>query len=240
MNAIEMLAPQEMAASLAADPPVAIQPIDLDGEERRLHIAPSSTGLPYRHLLALLRRGGRPLGWVRLPVPADNQVDLTPLREAFPSPPAGGETSSPPSDAFLSVVFATCANPEMAVRCVESILAALDGRFEVIVVENRPEHVDGCRCPGNDFPGGRQDPLCRGASPRARFGPQCRPQRCARGSDRLHRRRCPGRSRVGAGRSRRLRVGTRGRLRHRPDPSPGAGDGRPVAGRALRQLRQGL
>lgn len=159
MNQIEMLDPQGLALSLAAEPPVAIQPIDLDSRDLRLRIAPSSTGLPYRRLLALLRRGGRPLGWVSLPVPANNQIDLTSLRDAFPSPSsppsegAASETSAPPSDALISVVIATCANPQMAVGCVESILAAVDGRFEVVVVENRPDRSTVADALAAAFPG---------------------------------------------------------------------------------------
>jgi len=154
-----MLDPQGLALSLAAEPPVAIQPIDLDSRDLRLRIAPSSTGLPYRRLLALLRRGGRPLGWVSLPVPANNQIDLTSLRDAFPSPSsppsegAASETSAPPSDALISVVIATCANPQMAVGCVESILAAVDGRFEVVVVENRPDRSTVADALAAAFPG---------------------------------------------------------------------------------------
>jgi GT2 family glycosyltransferase len=142
---IEMLDPQELAACLAAEPPVAIQPIDLDSAGDLLSIAPSRTGLPYRRLLGLLRLGGRPLGWVSLPVPEDNQVDLAALRRGLPTSPArppepgGDEARTAAPATLLSVVIATCANAEMAVGCVNSILAAVDDPLEVIVVENRPE-----------------------------------------------------------------------------------------------------
>jgi O-antigen biosynthesis protein len=39
---------------------------------------------------------------------------------------------------LLSIVVATCANAELAVRCVEAIQAGATGEYEVIVVENRP------------------------------------------------------------------------------------------------------
>ncbi len=40
----------------------------------------------------------------------------------------------------MSVVIATCADAETAVRCVEAIQSAANGPYEVIVVENRPVH----------------------------------------------------------------------------------------------------
>ena len=92
-------------------------------------------------------------------MPANNQIDLTSLRDAFPSPSsplsegAASETSAPPSDALISVVIATCANPQMAVGCVESILAAVDGRFEVVVVENRPDRSTVADALAAAFPG---------------------------------------------------------------------------------------
>ena len=38
----------------------------------------------------------------------------------------------------LTVVVTTCRRPETLGRCLESILASDYGRFDVVVVENRP------------------------------------------------------------------------------------------------------
>jgi GT2 family glycosyltransferase len=137
-----ILDPQELGDRLTAEAPVAICLIDLDQGEERLQLSPSRTGLPYRLLLALLRRGGRPLGWIALPVPDDREVDLSSLHDSFGAGADedrdGGAAPPPGPQGLLSIVIATCANPEMTISCVGSILAAVRDPFEVVIVENRP------------------------------------------------------------------------------------------------------
>jgi GT2 family glycosyltransferase len=136
------LNPEEVAQCLTFEPPVAIQSIDVESAGEILKLPPSRTGKPYRRLLALLREAGRPLGWVVLPVSVDQEVELDGLRSSgglgsthsrldkdLPDSAAGG---------LLSIVIATCGNSEHVVSCVGAILSAVDGSFEVVVVENRP------------------------------------------------------------------------------------------------------
>ena len=137
------LNPQELAECLTVEPPVAIRLIDVERENGPLQLSPSRTGRPYQRLLALLRLNGCLLGWVSLPVSTAGVVSLDGLRDSFggspvaPKDAAGGAADG--GSALLSVVIATCANPELAVRCVKSILAAVPEPFEAIVVENRPQ-----------------------------------------------------------------------------------------------------
>jgi O-antigen biosynthesis protein len=128
--------------------PIAVRSIDVESEMNGLQLPPSRSGEPYRRLLVLLRRAGDPLGWVSLPVSPDGEVALDALAESFD--PANEPRSTPPehadsapasaAESLLSVVVATCANAQSAVRCVEGIQASAVGSFEVIVVENRPAH----------------------------------------------------------------------------------------------------
>jgi GT2 family glycosyltransferase len=137
------LSPEEVAECLTFEPPVAIQPIDVESAGESLKLPPSRTGKPYRRLLALLRERGRPLGWVVLPVSVDHEVELDGLPDSLSGrgPAHSGEdlpeTAAGP-DSLLSIVIATCGNSEHVISCVGAILSAVDGRFEVIVVENRP------------------------------------------------------------------------------------------------------
>jgi O-antigen biosynthesis protein len=132
------LAGAELAAFLAGDPPIAVRAIDLERAPARLQLAPSPDGRPYRGLLALLRRGGSPIGWAALAVEDSGGVDI-------PADPRDGSAeedesrrTAPGAEELLSVVVATCAKPERVLPCVEAILAAAVGAIEVIVVENRP------------------------------------------------------------------------------------------------------
>jgi GT2 family glycosyltransferase len=144
---------------LEGEPPIAVRSIDVDGEAGELQLPRSRTGDPYRRMLALVRRNGRPLGWAALPVAPTGRVSFDRLvvelrdssanacavpiqtprvgrerpRDSRPSPTVG--VVAAPS---LSIVVATCAAPSSAVACVEAILASDGDRFEVIVVENRP------------------------------------------------------------------------------------------------------
>jgi O-antigen biosynthesis protein len=152
------LEPKELSEYLTVDPPVAVRPIDLDRDRGVLRLPQSHSGKPYRRLLALLRVDGRPLGWVALPVSSDNDVDLTRLPESVEtapeqSPGEGDGAASPEvSNALLSIIVATCANHEMAIRCVKSIVSAVEKPFEVVVVENRPRGSTVAKAIENSFP----------------------------------------------------------------------------------------
>jgi O-antigen biosynthesis protein len=144
--------------------PIAVRPLDVESDLDMLRLPLSRSGEPYSRLLVLLRRAGRPLGWIALPVPADGAVSLAALAEVFGPPaenlggavgngplaetPAGavGELGvsrgDPPAksvtEQLLSIVVATCADVELTLRCVEAIQSRAGGPYEVIVVENRP------------------------------------------------------------------------------------------------------
>lgn len=139
-----VLLPRELSECLDIEPPVAVQLIDLESNLDELTLPLSPSGQPYRRLLALLRQGGRPLGWIALPVSPDSEVSVGMLAEAFAPPPGsqaerpGLSASEPAADSLLSIVVATCSNPELSIQCVEAIQASVTGSFEVIVVENRP------------------------------------------------------------------------------------------------------
>jgi O-antigen biosynthesis protein len=136
------LPPKELSEYLAIEPPVAVRSLDLESLTT-LKLPPSRSGKPYRRLLALLRKEGKPLGWIALPVDPEGEVSLEALAETpeiEPQPAAPVQTDSGPrEDSLLSIVIATCANPELVVNCVEAIRPNVDGAFEIIVVENRPE-----------------------------------------------------------------------------------------------------
>jgi GT2 family glycosyltransferase len=142
-------------APLDGSAPVAVRPIDLERGEDALGLGPSQSGDPYRTLLGLVRLGGRPLGWVALPVGPEGTVSLRALSELPPARDACGADAPPEGvaanghrpdcadarsvpDALLSVVVATCANVSSVVRCVQAIRKGVAGACEVIVVENRP------------------------------------------------------------------------------------------------------
>lgn len=139
-----ILLPRELSECLDAEPPVAVRLIDLESNMDKLRLPPSRDGEPYRRLLALLRKEGSPLGWIALPVSPSGEVSLEALAEACepaiePRPGRPGQSgSAPAADSLLSIVVATCANPELVVHCVEAIQSSATGSFEVIVVENRP------------------------------------------------------------------------------------------------------
>jgi GT2 family glycosyltransferase len=147
------LSPKGLSEYLDGKTPIAVRPIDVESDTKTLQLPASRSGEPYRRLLVLLRQAGNPLGWIALPVSADGEVSLGALAEMFDPPiesqsagpedpdPAGedpGPAVAPAVGPLLSVVVATCANAESAVRCVEAIQSGATGPFEVIVVENRP------------------------------------------------------------------------------------------------------
>lgn len=138
------LQPKELSECLAVKPPVAVRSLDLESNLDTLRLPPSRSGEPYRRLLALLRKKGQPLGWIDLPVSPAGEVSLEAL-VTTPEPVVAKAAGEPPQgdaardNCLLSIVVATCANPEIVVGCVEAIRTNVDGAFEVIVVENRPK-----------------------------------------------------------------------------------------------------
>jgi GT2 family glycosyltransferase len=122
--------------------PVAVRVIDLEHCPSELQLPLSGRGDVYRRLLVLARQDSYPLGWCSFPVGSDGTVSLEGLATG---PMEVGPADNARAPAFetqslISVVIATCADPETAIRCVEAIQSAASGSYEVIVVENRPAH----------------------------------------------------------------------------------------------------
>jgi O-antigen biosynthesis protein len=124
--------------------PAAVRAIDLDGDLSEQQLPLSRSGDPYRQLLALVRRGEQPLGWLTLPVAPDGTVSL----EALVQPAVMGSAVlengrlSPSAnglpEAMMTVVVTTCANTDLVLGCIDRICAECSGPTEIIVVENRP------------------------------------------------------------------------------------------------------
>jgi GT2 family glycosyltransferase len=153
------------AVDLDGRAPVAVRTVDLEGRLDHLELPLSRSGEPYHAMLGLVRLGGRPLGWLALPVAGDGVValddvfaaaasgTLAELNDTLPESHSDGPpivarvngrvpkafAASPDSNPLLSIVVATCANVTSVVRCVEAILAGLAGPCEIVVVENRPK-----------------------------------------------------------------------------------------------------
>jgi GT2 family glycosyltransferase len=136
--------PGELAEHLYGYAPVAVRVIDVERPLDQLRLLPSHSGDPYRTLVALLRRHGDPIGWIALPVSVDGQVSFPPLADLAVFARTAGEPIerrlNGSAESLLSVVVTTCANFECVLRCVEGLLSSAVGPFEVVVVENRPEH----------------------------------------------------------------------------------------------------
>jgi O-antigen biosynthesis protein len=64
---------------LDGETPVAVRLIDVEQSATELRLPLSSSGDPYRRVLAFVRRDGRPLGWAALSVPSDGTVSLASL-----------------------------------------------------------------------------------------------------------------------------------------------------------------
>ncbi len=136
--------------------PVAVRAIDLDSNLHELTLPRGRDGAAYRQLLGLVLESGYPLGWTVLPVATNGTVSLRALAAGATVPATGvtanptdnlaqgagvtnGTTSAGERQTLVSIVVATCANPEAVVGCVEAILSAASGPYETIVVENRPD-----------------------------------------------------------------------------------------------------
>jgi O-antigen biosynthesis protein len=134
--------------------PLAVRMIDIEQLADHVHVGTSQTGAPYRRLLALVRKSGRPLGWASLPVASNGMVSLQPLAaiaKCSPDEPViglDGDTDDPHAgavgegsrEALVTVVIATCADADSVLRCVEAICTGDTGPMEVVVVENRPQN----------------------------------------------------------------------------------------------------
>jgi GT2 family glycosyltransferase len=130
---------------LADAAPAAVRVIELDGDLGQQRLPPSRDGDPYRHLLALARRGEQPLGWLSVPVARDGTVSLDALADASVLTSAAAavnghlqpHTGGIP-EPLMSVVVTTCANSDLVLACIDSICSQRSGPTEIIVVENRP------------------------------------------------------------------------------------------------------
>jgi O-antigen biosynthesis protein len=118
--------------------PIAVRAVDLDRQPSHLQLPLSASGAPYRSMVALVRLAGRPLGWTRVDVPADGRVDVDAIAPETDLTTSDGSPRPLPPQSLLSVVVSTCADVDATLRCVDSIMCSNDGRFEVVVVENRP------------------------------------------------------------------------------------------------------
>jgi GT2 family glycosyltransferase len=150
---------------LDAPTPIAVRAVDLESKREPLQLPLSTSGAPYRTMLALMRLDGLPLGWATADVPPDGRVHVDVIaaevgaaagNRATPSASHGtldggstsgerpmssasGERPRPTmSEPLLSVVVATCAGVDSTLRCVEAILRSDTGPVEVVIVENRP------------------------------------------------------------------------------------------------------
>jgi O-antigen biosynthesis protein len=123
---------------LDAAAPIAVRAVDLELQLGHLQLPISSSGAPYRRMVALVRLAGRPLGWTGVDVPADGRVELDAIALQIDPVASDGSPRSLPLQSLLSVVVSTCAEVDATLRCVDSILRGDDGRLEVVVVENRP------------------------------------------------------------------------------------------------------
>jgi GT2 family glycosyltransferase len=154
--------PSTFGVALVA--PAAVQIVDLEAPLSDLQLPLSDLEEPYRSLMVVARLEGEPLGvatfsvdgggWVsreRLGDGLRHQLEAE-LEEAFdqrglvlpePLPRAGVPRVKEARRASarwrpVSVVVATCCNPEALERCLHSIFLSDYRDFEVIVVENRP------------------------------------------------------------------------------------------------------
>jgi O-antigen biosynthesis protein len=114
--------------------PCAVRLVDLDGPATDVNVG------DYRSVLAVVRRGGRPVGMVTVPVGANGTVAATALEEAAARELDAAVPAPDPmrSERSVTVVVTTCRNPGPLERCLESVLACDPAPDEVVVVENRP------------------------------------------------------------------------------------------------------
>src|SRR6185437_8789597 len=145
--------------------PVAVRMFDLERPLKDVSLARGAAERPYRSLLAVVCLGDDPLGVATFRaddttcLPRDrlirgfsrrfgfDQSELPSryarerLADRLPDDDRRRVLTHPASawtPRLVSVVVATCGNPESLVRCVRSILCSDYERLEVVVADNRP------------------------------------------------------------------------------------------------------
>ena len=163
------------AGLLALQAPVAIRSVDLADGFSSVRLPAARSGMPYRGLAVLVWKADAPLGWLGVETALDGEVAGTALanacreqlaigvddtvesrvaaRHAGAAMASVGVASTAAAELFVSHVVTTCNQPELTIRCLQSILASEDGRFEVVVVENRPERSSVRGALRTTFPG---------------------------------------------------------------------------------------
>jgi GT2 family glycosyltransferase len=119
--------------------PVAVRIVDL---ERPRDLDLSRDGDPYRSVLVVARRGGRPVASTVLALDDESRVSSDVLQTVF----AGAhdaveqdqELKEVGAEPTVSAVVTTCGRSGSVVATVASILACRPAALEVVVVENRP------------------------------------------------------------------------------------------------------
>jgi O-antigen biosynthesis protein len=144
-----------LTSVLSLSAPIAVRSLDRSSGFRDLKLPLARSGASYHGLAVLVRTGVEPVGWLGVEVPptgeiagevlehacADLLADCTSGKDGQSAAPTWDESSRTRAlSTFVSHVITTCNQASVVVRCVQSILASDGGPFEVIVVENRPEH----------------------------------------------------------------------------------------------------
>jgi len=129
-----------MSAAIVA--PAAVRTIDLDGPLPDVVLEPSRSGRPYRSLMAIACRGGRPVASVVLDAPQGRvsseclSAALGDLGAVGPSSTVGAIPAA--GDGLVSVAIATCGALDALERGLRSVLASDWPALDVIVIDNRP------------------------------------------------------------------------------------------------------
>jgi GT2 family glycosyltransferase len=120
--------------------PIAIADIDLDGDVPGFSPHNAQTGTSYGAVFCLVRKSGRPIGIVEIPLadrevpPEEMRARLSAVAGADPGPPPQRPAQMPPA----SVVIATRDRAASLATCLDSILRQDYPSFDVIVVDNAP------------------------------------------------------------------------------------------------------
>lgn len=119
---------------------LAVSDIDLDGPMPDINYRHPATGTEYGGMYCLVRKSGRPVGVVEIPLLGENISEaelrdrLIKVCDASNGPPPQ-RPSRPP---FASVMIATRDRPSSLAKCLDSILRQDYPSFDVIVVDNAP------------------------------------------------------------------------------------------------------
>ncbi len=121
--------------------PTCVLVLDAEEPARAYHPGTTGDGRPYEQALVLLRRAGRPVADVTVPLSGGqlSRADVVTLLRDMPALPDGDSAGSPTPGGLVSVVIPTCRRPEQILTCVRSVLASDHPNFEVIVVDNAPQ-----------------------------------------------------------------------------------------------------